>query len=665
MSSISRSARLCTLLVPIALLAACSGSDGTSTGSTGTGDGSPGETAETGTPSVPDATDEALPADAKAWTVLVYSIADTDLEPYMMVDVDEMGAVGTTDNLNMVALVDRAAGYSDDDVLGIPSWEGGKLLQIGQGSAEVLTDYGDIDTGDPQVLADFIATGIAANPAQHYALIISDHGASWPGVGGDISADEDGLSLGELSDAITAGLATAGVDHLDLLGFDACLMATFEVATQLSPLADRMVASQELEPGHGWDYAAFGVLDDPAAADVDALGNALLDGYQQQAATEETDSDITLSLLDLTKVPALVDAVDGFANAVVEQAPATAPVIGRVRAKTIGFGRSSDPTQDTQMTDLGQLVQQVGADAPAVAEQATAVTDALAEVVVREVDGRATTKATGLSVYFPPNAALLDPAYADAVHGSAWSTMLGAYYSAGKEVTANAAPQFVTADGVADASFDSDGLTLTGTLQPGTAGNIADVTISYGTVGADGSITYLGEEDGEISDEAAGTVTGVYDLTSFTISDGQDTAVAYLELTFDDDGTATIDVPMAYYAPADIGSDTYQDVVLSITLDAETFDVLSETYYTYNDTLGTYGELTADPEGIVVPKLFVVSPDGVGDWQPSTDVGLYADLPSLQYDFVPLASGTALVADLGVTDIGSNSAVVSADVVVP
>lgn len=662
MSPISRSARCCTLLAISLLLAACSGSDATQPAGT---DAGTGDTATPGTDTTPDATEAPLPADAKAWTVLVYSIADTDLEPYMMVDVEEMGTVGTTDNMNMVALVDRAADFSSDDVLGVPNWEGGKLLQIGQGTAEVLADYGDIDTGDPQVLTDFIANGIAANPAQHYALIISDHGASWPGVGGDISADEDGLSLGELSDAITAGLTEASVDHLDLLGFDACLMSTYEVATQLSPLANRMVASQELEPGHGWDYGAFSVLDDPAAADVDALGNALLDGYQQQAVTEETDSDITLSLLDLTKVPALNEAVDGFAGAVIEQAPATAPVIGRVRAKTIGFGRSSDPTQDTQMTDLGQLVQQVGAGAPAVADQAAAVNDAIADVVVREVDGRATAKATGLSVYFPPNAALLDPEYANAVHDSAWSTMLAAYYSAGKEVTANTAPQFVTTDGVADASFDGDGLTLTGTLQPGTADKIADVTISYGTVGADGSITYLGEEDGEITDEAAGIVTGVYDLTSFTISDGQETATAYLELTFDDDGTATIDVPMAYYAPENIGSDTYQDVVLSITLDAETFDVLSETYYTYNETLGTYGELTADPTGIVVPKLFVVSPDGVGDWQPSTDVGLSADLPSLVYDFVPLASGTALVADLSVTDIGSNSAVVSADVVVP
>lgn len=607
-----------------------------------------------------------LPEGAKPWTVLVYSIADTDLEPYMMTDVAEMGEVGTTDNLNVLALVDRAADYSTDDVLGVPDWVGGKVLQIGQGIAEQLADLGGIDTGDPQVLTDFIVNGIAAAPAAHYALIISDHGASWPGVGGDLSADQDGLSLAEIHTAIADGLAGAGVGQLDLLGFDACLMSTYEVASDLAPLAQRMVASQELEPGHGWDYRALSVLDAAEPADVDSLGGALLDGFQAQAVSEETDADITLSLLDLTQIAALDEAVAEFASAVSDSAAESASVIGRVRAKTLGFGRSSDPTQDTQMTDLGQLVTQVGAGAASTADAASAVTDALSAVVLREVSGRATAKATGLSVYFPPSASLLDGDYATAVGDSAWSQMLSAYYSAGKAITADSAPQFDTTDGIASAGFDEFGLTLTGSIDAATIENITDVTISYGVVGTDGSITYLGEEQGDIADPATGAIEGVYDLTSFTITDGVDTVTAYLDLYFDEDaGIATIDVPMAYYAPDEIGGDTYTDVVLSITLDSETFDVLSETYYTYNDTLGTYGELTADPQGIVVPKLFVLGADGVGDWQPISDVGLYADLPSLQYDFVPLASGTALVADLSVTDAGGQSAVISADVVVP
>ena len=169
---------------------------------------------------------DASSAGAGSWTVLTYSIADTDLEPYMMVDVDEMGQVGSSENLSIVALVDRAADYSSDPVLGLDDWAGGKLLEINEGSATELEDLGDVNTGDPAVLADFITRGIEEYPADNYALIISDHGASWPGVGGDESSDYDSLSLSEIDDALATGLDAAGVDKLDLLGFDACLMAT-------------------------------------------------------------------------------------------------------------------------------------------------------------------------------------------------------------------------------------------------------------------------------------------------------------------------------------------------------------------------------------------------------------------------------------------------------
>lgn len=43
---------------------------------------------------------------------------------------------------------------------------------------------------------------------------------------------------------------------LDIIGFDACLMAMYEVGSALAPYTKYLVASELLEPGHGWDYAA-------------------------------------------------------------------------------------------------------------------------------------------------------------------------------------------------------------------------------------------------------------------------------------------------------------------------------------------------------------------------------------------------------------------------
>ncbi len=67
-----------------------------------------------------------------SWTVLQYSMSDTDLEPYMMADVNEMGEVGSNENLNIVALVGRSPEYGEEPVLDIGDWVGAKLLHIQQ-----------------------------------------------------------------------------------------------------------------------------------------------------------------------------------------------------------------------------------------------------------------------------------------------------------------------------------------------------------------------------------------------------------------------------------------------------------------------------------------------------------------------------------------------------
>jgi cysteine peptidase C11 family protein len=86
---------------------------------------------------------------------------------------------------------------------------------------------------------------------------------------------------------------------LDLIGFDACLLGAWEVAVALQSRASYLVASEELEPGHGWDHRAISVLKD--GADVEELGAALLAGYAQQAEEESSATTITLALTRLDR----------------------------------------------------------------------------------------------------------------------------------------------------------------------------------------------------------------------------------------------------------------------------------------------------------------------------------------------------------------------------
>jgi len=595
-------------------------------------------------------------ADSGSWTILTYSIADTDLEPYMMEDLDELGTSGGYDDLNLVALVDRSSDYGDDDVLGLDGWEGGKLLEITDGGATELEDMGDINTGDPQVLADFIARGVADYPADHYALVISDHGASWPGVGGDESSDQDSLELSELNEAIASGIDTAGIDKLDLLGFDACLMATYEVASTLAPLADRLLASQELEPGHGWDYSSFAMVGKNGGATVDELGSAIIAGYEAQAVEWEDQSEITLSLTDLTMMPAVDAALGAFSEQLVSRVDGVAPAVGRTLAQTLGFGKSPDPDSDSFMTDLGILASEIGVDAVDVSDEADTLVRAINDAVVDKVDGQATQGATGLSIYFPPQPEYYVQDYDEITTDANWGAFLTAYYGAGAAIPSGDKP---AASGDAELSFEDDGLVIRGSFGV-PAANVAETYIRYATVNTDGSLTYLGKEQAEIDDD--GNAEGFFDLATMQITDGDDTVGAYLELTYAGDVT-TFDVPMAYYEP---GSDeaTYDDVLLSITLDDE-WNVLSETYYSYDTDLATYGELTTDPEGVIVPQVLQVAADGTETWVATSESGLYADLPNLQYEFPKLPSGTQLYIELSVIDFGGNAATVSTTVTLP
>jgi hypothetical protein len=592
---------------------------------------------------------------AGTWTVLTYSIADTDLEPYMMDDLDELGTAGSSESLNLVALVDRASNYSDDPVLGLDDWEGGRILEIRKGKAVVLDDLGDVNTGDPQTLQDFIASGIADYPADHYALVISDHGASWPGVGGDESFDEDVLDLAEIKAGISAGLADAGVDSLDILGFDACLMATYEVASTLAPVAKRMLASQELEPGHGWNYASFSMVTENDGATADELGKALLEGFQQQAASEEDDAEITLSLTDLTAIPALDSAMTTFTTALEQRIAGLAPAVGRTRAQTLGFGSSPDAENDSYMADLGILVSEIGVDALDVSDEADAVIRALNDAVIDRIDGQATRGATGLSIYFPPTATYYLSDYAAVPAAAGWNAFLQSYYSAGDAIPDQQHP----AAGRAVTSFDDDGLTIEAEFALPSI-NIVDSYIRYGTVANDGTLTYLGEESADV--DMTGVAYGVFDLTTLQLNDGEDAVDAYTEWTQNDDDSATLDIPMAYYGQGD--STEFDDVLLSVAID-NTGDVMTETYYAYNDSLGTYGELTADPEGVIVPQVLTVDADGNEEWTATSDYGLWADLPAISYEFVAIPSGTRLLIELWVEDFGGNSAVAEAIVTVP
>jgi len=105
------------------------------------------------------------------------------------------------------------------------------------------------------------------------------------------------------------------VPKLNIIGFDACDVATVEMACQLEPFADYLLASQIGVPLPGWPYGeVLGRLRDPKG---DVMGPAELGSYIARrycAHYAAQDRRVTLSMLDLKRAPTLFDLAERLAR---------------------------------------------------------------------------------------------------------------------------------------------------------------------------------------------------------------------------------------------------------------------------------------------------------------------------------------------------------------
>jgi hypothetical protein len=291
-------------------------------------------------------------SDTAEWTIAVYLDADNDLEKFGLIDLNEM-ELGVRGDVNVIVLIDRAEGYDDSD----GDWTDARVYRIVADSdkstigSPVIARPGELNMGDPAVLETFLATTLKSFPAKRNALILWNHGGGWQahavdhGIPGRPHAT-DALTLPQLSAAIRGALGRAGRDKLDMVGFDMCLMAQYEVALELGGLADVLIASQATEPGDGWPYDRL--LPDLArvrrsTAELAAHVVEVFDAYYRER--EEAIS--TLSAYDLTRLPAFNESFDRLLAKLDPALPQLWPVVSR----SIFFAEGYAPRAELQRSD--------------------------------------------------------------------------------------------------------------------------------------------------------------------------------------------------------------------------------------------------------------------------------------------------------------------------
>jgi len=394
----------------------------------GCGGGGGGKTTSLLPPTAPPA-----PARA-AWTVLVYLGGDDAiLESSAIDDLNEMEAVGSTSLVNVVVQADTLSIPFHGDVLT-------KRMKIARDADPVsvtsapLARLGEVDMSDWRELVEFVAWGVEQHPADRYALVLWDHGAQWQGAVYDASAPNPHRAITpfELELALQAIQNRTGIERLDLIGFDACLMAGIEVDASLVPYARYRVASEELEPASGWRYDHWlGALTANPGMDGRALGAAIAATYLASLSPDEA-SRCTQSVIDLSRVPALESAVDILARTL-EGRIATLGFVEFIpsRRASLEWGKQGpyDPATSISLSDLVDKILARTSDA-SVTAACRDVRAALSPAVVHAEAGSAVASAGGESIYFPNDDAAFIPSYLNTVFAitNSWSSYIASYH---------------------------------------------------------------------------------------------------------------------------------------------------------------------------------------------------------------------------------------------
>jgi hypothetical protein len=399
-----------------------------------------------------DFTPQPVASDGQTWTVLLYQDADDQiLEKDIFTDFNEAERIGSTDHVQIVAQLDRFKGAFRGD----GNWSGARRYYVTRDddlkviNSKLMDDLGEVNMADPATLVDFATWAVKTFPADHYVLILSDHGMGWPGgwTDGDMQdsvvASEriplvkvmgNALYLNQLDEALGQIRQQAGIDKFDMIGMDACLMGQLEVFSMLEPHARYAVTSQETEPALGWAYTAFlqALTENPgmSAADLSkSVVQSYIDGDQrivdEQARTEfvrelggsrasaaqvakEMSRDVTLSAVDLSKIPVLMGSVNDLAYALQSDDQST---IAGARSYALAFSNVFTEKGFSGYIDLGnfvQLLQKESSDGNVQKLSAQVLAD-IKKAVIAEKHGTGKKGATGVAIYFPNSSLYRSP----------------------------------------------------------------------------------------------------------------------------------------------------------------------------------------------------------------------------------------------------------------
>jgi hypothetical protein len=356
----------------------------------------------------------------KTWHFMLYLAGDNNLSS------DFQSALARLEQVNMLDAVTVTAQVDEQGEGGVWRYH---IQSDGEYTDGINRWYlGELNSGDPQSLADYVLWARENYTADNVYLAVADHGRGVQGIGWDDHSN-DYLTLPQLREALQQGTED-GEYKIDVLHLDACLMSMVEVAHEVWPYADYMVASENL----GWGVFAYDRYVQALAPDTTEAPRHFAKRVAQIYEDRISRAPYTIAALDLSKVHSLSAAVDALAGALIAASPEVSPTVETAlsyvqRLDSQDYTRLTAEDEFIDLRHFAELLAAISTDA----EVRQAAQDVLEATTLSQAGEMTTTllyeghdsgcisqqwmdleKAYGIAIYFPNGPTSWDyPAYVD------------------------------------------------------------------------------------------------------------------------------------------------------------------------------------------------------------------------------------------------------------
>ncbi len=342
------------------------------------------------------------------WTIMVYMNAANDLSYYSPINFEQMQSVANNPNVRIVVQ------WKQVPSLGYPTqFNGTRRYLVNYSTANsinstLVQDLGSgVDMGVPQTLNSFIGWAQTYYPAQHYALVIWDHGNGWNR--GPQNPSTRAVSYDfETGNAIqTWQLNQAlGSYHFDILAWDASLMQMAEVADQIANNCTYIVGGEASPPGAGYPYnLVFGNFETNPTAPTLNLAKGFVDGMIQGYANT-SGVEITQSVIDPTQLPGLMSSIKSLGSDLVANNnlgnTAWVNAIDTVRNNSQAYSQSTTRYY-RDLYDITTQLDGTGIMPAAITADDATVRAAIGKAVVYEQHNASVPNSHGISIDFSPS----------------------------------------------------------------------------------------------------------------------------------------------------------------------------------------------------------------------------------------------------------------------